>query len=85
MRTVRGRTDRVVVVGAGFAGLAAALHLAGRGREVTVVEREPWPGGRAGRRDIDGYHLDTGPTVLTMPDIIDEAFAAVGETFSARL
>lgn len=85
MRSVRGRTDRVVVVGAGFAGLAAALHLAGRGREVTVVEREPWPGGRAGRRDIDGYHIDTGPTVLTMPDIIDEAFAAVGETSAGRL
>ncbi len=85
MRTVRGPSDRVVVVGAGFAGLAAALHLAGRGREVTVVEREDWPGGRAGRLDIDGYRLDTGPTVLTMPDIIDDTFAAVGETTSSRL
>jgi phytoene desaturase len=85
MRTVRGRTDHVVVVGAGFAGLAAALHLAGRGREVTVVEREPWPGGRAGRRDLNGYQIDTGPTVLTMPDLIDEAFAAVGETYRQRL
>ncbi|HEX5144946.1 MAG TPA: FAD-dependent oxidoreductase, partial [Mycobacterium sp.] len=62
MRTVSGPTDRVVVVGAGFAGLSAALHLAGRGREVTVVERAAWPGGRAGRRDIDGYLIDTGPT-----------------------
>jgi phytoene desaturase len=85
MRTVPGPSDRVVVVGAGFAGLAAALHLAGRGREVTVVERENWPGGRAGRLDVDGYRLDTGPTVLTMPDIIDETFAAVGETSSARM
>ncbi|OBI23146.1 phytoene dehydrogenase [Mycobacterium sp. E2327] len=85
IRTVSGRTDHVVVVGAGFAGLAAALHLAGRGRQVTVVEREAWPGGRAGRRDVDGYHIDTGPTVLTMPDIIDEAFAAVGETASDRV
>lgn len=85
MRTVDGRTDHVVVVGAGLAGLSAALHLAGRGRAVTVVEREPWPGGRAGRLDIDGYRIDTGPTVLTMPDIIDETFAAVGETRSNRL
>ena len=61
MKTVQGRSDRVVVVGAGFAGLSAALHLAGRGREVTVVERENWPGGRAGRLDVDGYRLDTGP------------------------
>lgn len=85
MRTVAGNTDHVVVVGAGLAGLAAALHLAGRGRQVTVVEREPWPGGRAGRADIDGYRLDTGPTVLTMPDIIDDVFAAVGETRADRL
>ncbi|HXY65267.1 MAG TPA: phytoene desaturase family protein [Mycobacterium sp.] len=85
MRTVPGPSDRVVVVGAGFAGLSAALHLAGRGREVTVIERRSWPGGRAGRLDVNGYRLDTGPTVLTMPDIIDETFAAVGETSSGRL
>src|ERR1700722_15868236 len=85
MRTVAGPNSRVVVVGAGLAGLSAALHLAGRGREVTVVERENWPGGRAGRLDVGGYQLDTGPTVLTMPDIIDDAFAAVGESCSARL
>jgi phytoene desaturase len=85
MRTLRGPSYRVVVVGAGLAGLAAALHLAGRGREVTVIERAAWPGGRAGRLDVDGYRLDTGPTVLTMPDIIDDTFAAVGETRSDRL
>ena len=85
MRTVGGRTDRVVVVGAGLSGLSAALQLAGRGRSVTVVERGQHPGGRVGRLDIGGYRLDTGPTVLTMPDIIDDAFAAVGETISDRL
>jgi phytoene desaturase len=85
MRSVPGRTDHVVVVGAGFAGLSAALHLCGRDRQVTVVERYPWPGGRAGRKDIDRYRIDTGPTVLTMPDLIDEAFAAVGESLSQRL
>lgn len=85
MRTVKGRGDHVVVIGAGLSGLAAALHLAGRGRAVTVVERYPWPGGRAGRLDIDGYRIDTGPTVLTMTDIIDDTFAAVGETRSERL
>ncbi|GFG76645.1 phytoene desaturase family protein [Mycobacterium botniense] len=84
-RTVGRRGDHVVVVGAGLAGLSAALHLAGRGHAVTVVEREPWPGGRAGRVDIGGYRLDTGPTVLTMPDVIDEVFAAVGAERSSRL
>jgi phytoene desaturase len=85
MRTVGDNANRVVVVGAGLAGLAAALHLAGRGRQVTMVERAQHPGGRVGRLDIDGYKLDTGPTVLTMPDIIDETFAAVGESLSDRL
>lgn len=79
MRTVDGSTDRVVVVGAGLGGLACALHLAGAGRQVTVLEREAEPGGRCGRLVADGYHFDTGPTVLTMPELIAEALAAVGE------
>lgn len=73
------------MVGAGLAGLSAALHLAGRGRQVTVVERDAVPGGRVGRVDTRGFRLDTGPTVLTMPDIIDDAFAAVGEDRAHRL
>ena len=85
MRTVTGRTDRVVIVGAGLSGLSAALQLAGRGRAVTVVERGAHPGGRVGREDVRGYKIDTGPTVLTMPDIIDDAFAAVGDSLAARL
>jgi phytoene desaturase len=85
MMTVDGNADHVVVVGAGLAGLSAALHLIGRGRSVTVVERDPVPGGRMGRLDVDGYRVDTGPTVLTMSDIIDDAFAAVGESTADRL
>ncbi|RAS71074.1 phytoene desaturase [Lentzea atacamensis] len=77
VHVVKGRTDRVVVVGAGLAGLSAALHLRGAGHEVTVVERHPHPGGLAGRLDVAGHLIDTGPTVLTMPELLDEAFAAV--------
>jgi phytoene desaturase len=79
VRTVVGPTDRVVIVGAGLSGLSAALRLAGAGRDVTVVEREPIPGGRAGRLELDGYAFDTGPTVLTMPDLIADALDCVGE------
>ncbi|CAN3127646.1 phytoene desaturase family protein [Mycobacterium sp. smrl_JER01] len=82
MRALGGKTDHVVIVGAGLSGLSAALQLAGRGRRVTVLERGAHPGGRVGRADVNGYRLDTGPTVLTMPDIIDEAFAAVGESLA---
>jgi phytoene desaturase len=85
VRVISKSSGEVVVIGAGLAGLAAALHLAGRGRAVTVVERDTVPGGRAGRIDIAGYRADTGPTVLTMPDIVEETLAAVGETLSGRL
>ncbi len=74
-----GPTDRVVVVGAGLGGLSAALRLAGAGREVTVLERESVPGGRAGLLEDAGYRFDTGPTVLTMPDLIADALDCVGE------
>jgi phytoene desaturase len=84
-RTLKGTTDHVVVVGAGLAGLSAALHLLGAGRRVTVVERDAGPGGRAGRLVRAGYHIDTGPTVLTMPEIADEAFAAVGTSLRDRV
>jgi len=79
VRTVSGRTDRVVIVGAGLGGLSAALRLAGAGREVVLVERDPLPGGRAGRIDIGGYQIDTGPTVLTMPSLVADALACVDE------
>jgi phytoene desaturase len=82
VRTVTGSTDRVVVVGAGLGGLACALHLAGAGRQVTIVERESVPGGRAGRLSVGGFDFDTGPTVLTMPELIAEPLAAVGENLA---
>src|ERR1039457_6276326 len=69
---------RVVVVGAGLGGLAAACHLTGRGHEVVVYERAAEPGGVAGVFDDQGYRIDTGPAVLTMRDVLDATFAAAG-------
>ena len=70
----------VVVIGAGLAGLSAACYLTGRGFDVTVVERELIAGGRAGVLHRDGFTFDTGPTVLTMPDLIADAIrAATGD------
>jgi phytoene desaturase len=69
----------VVVVGGGLGGLSAALHLAGAGRQVTVVERAAGPGGRAGVIHDAGYTFDTGPTVVTMPSLIADTLGAVGE------
>ena len=82
MRKVSGATNKVVIVGAGLGGLSAALRLAGAGREVTIIEREAIPGGRNGLLVDQGYRFDTGPTVLTMPSLIDDALNAVGEKLS---
>lgn len=85
-RKVVGPSDHVVIVGAGLAGLSAAMRLAGAGRKVTVLERESIPGGRAGRLNVDTadgtFRFDTGPTVLTMPDLIADCFDSVGEQMS---
>jgi phytoene desaturase len=79
VRTVVGPTDRVVVVGAGLGGLACAIRLAAAGRQVTVLERAAVPGGRAGLLAEDGFRFDTGPTVLTMPELLGSTLATVGE------
>jgi phytoene desaturase len=76
---------RVVVVGAGLGGLAAACHLTGRGHEVVVYERAAQPGGVAGVLDEQGYRVDTGPAVLTMRDIVDATFAAAGAATEEHL
>ncbi|MDO5533362.1 MAG: phytoene desaturase family protein [Propionibacteriaceae bacterium] len=68
----------VLVIGAGLSGLSAALHLRGQGHQVTVLEREAVPGGRSGRIERDGFTFDSGPTVFTMVDLLDQAFRAVG-------
>ena len=65
-------------MGAGLGGLSAACHLAGRGHDVTVVEAADVPGGRAGTARMGEYRFDTGPTVLTMPSLVERCFDAVG-------
>ncbi|WP_299576833.1 phytoene desaturase family protein [uncultured Williamsia sp.] len=77
-RRVPGPVRRVVVVGAGLSGLAAALHLRGSGLDVTVVEAAATPGGRVRTEVIDGVPFDTGASVLTMPALITRPMGAVG-------
>lgn len=73
---------RVVVIGAGFGGLAAAAHLVAAGHEVHVVERSERAGGRAAGVAERGFSLDLGPTVFTMPHLLEDAFGAVGASMS---
>ncbi len=69
---------RVVVIGAGPGGLAAAMLLARSGADVTVLEKAPRVGGRTGRIEAEGYRFDIGPTFFLYPRIIEEIFTACG-------
>jgi phytoene desaturase len=71
-------TPRIVVVGAGLAGLASAIRLAAAGIRVTVVERGTRPGGKMGRREIGPYRWDSGPTIFTLPELFDQLWRAAG-------
>jgi phytoene desaturase len=74
---------RVAVIGAGLGGLSAAAYLVGDGHDVTVLERGNRPGGRAGLIERDGFRLDNGPTVLTMPGLLHDVFAAAGRDMAS--
>ena len=76
---------RVVVVGAGIGGLSAALSLAARGLDVTVVERAPHPGGKARHLLVGGRAVDAGPTVFTMRWVFEELLGACGFNLETEL
>jgi phytoene desaturase len=71
--------NRVVVIGAGFAGLAAAIRLQARGMRVTLLEKREMAGGRAYQLKKGGYTFDMGPSLLTEPDIIRDVFQSAGK------
>lgn len=76
----RGAADvaRIVVIGAGVGGLAAAARLAAAGHRVALHERAGTYGGKLGTFSREGFTFDTGPSLLTMPQVFTELFAATG-------
>ncbi len=84
-RNSRAADHRVVVVGAGIGGLVAAVLLAARGLDVTVLESADGPGGKMRRVVVDGQPVDSGPTVFTMRWVLDAVFAAAGVRLEDRL
>ena len=70
---------KVVVIGAGFGGIASALRMRARGYDVTLIDRLSAIGGRAQVFERSGFRHDAGPTVITAPFLFDELFALFGE------
>ncbi len=75
-------SKKVIVIGAGFAGLSAASFLAKMGWEVTVIEKHDLPGGRARKFKAEGFTFDMGPSWYWMPDIFERYFNAFGKKVS---
>lgn len=74
-----------VIIGAGMGGLATALRLSKLGFEVTVLEKQPRPGGRSNVIEEAGFRADTGPTILVMKDAFEDTYRAAGYDLDERL
>lgn len=76
---------RTAIIGAGIGGLAAAVRLAAAGDEVTVWEKNPEPGGKMAELRMGGYRFDTGPSLFTLPELVEELYRLCGERMEDHL
>jgi phytoene desaturase len=65
-------SKKVLIIGSGIGGLALSIRLAQQGFEVTIFEKNSYPGGKLSELNINGYRFDKGPSLFTMPQLIDE-------------
>ena len=77
--------DRAIVIGAGLGGLSAASLLAAKGYQVDLYEQNEAPGGKMQQVEKNGYRFDTGPSLLTMPFILEKLFSECGANLSNYL
>ncbi len=78
-------TRRIAVIGAGLGGLSAAIRLANAGFEVDIFEQNDDAGGKAGSFVLNGFRFDTGPSLLTMPNVLKELFSECGENLQEHI
>ncbi|MFM9055745.1 MAG: 1-hydroxycarotenoid 3,4-desaturase CrtD [Bacteroidota bacterium] len=72
-------SPKAIVIGAGIAGIATALRLRHKGYAVEVFEANPYTGGKLHAFESGGYRFDAGPSLFTMPQLVDELFNLFGE------
>ncbi len=80
-----GSSRQVVVVGGGVGGLAASIRLAAQGHDVTVFERNLTVGGKVATFERDGYTFDVGPSLVTLPHVLDELFRTAGTSLDEQV
>jgi len=78
-------SHKILVIGAGLGGLAAAIRLARAGHAVEVWEKNSGPGGKLRELRMGDFRWDTGPSLLTMPHVLRELFASTGERMEDHL
>ena len=76
------KSNKALVIGAGFAGLSAACFLAKKGWDVTIVEKNEMAGGRARKFEAEGFTFDMGPSWYWMPDVFEKYFGSFGKKVS---
>ena len=82
-RATRADAPHALVIGAGLGGLASAMRLGAKGYRVTVLDRLDSPGGRGSSITKDGHRFDLGPTIVTVPQLFRDLWAACGRDFDA--
>jgi phytoene desaturase len=70
---------KIAIVGSGIAGMATAIRLQVAGHQVTVFEQNAYPGGKLTAFEQDGFRFDAGPSLFTLPKLVDELFLLAGK------
>jgi phytoene desaturase len=85
MDRLERRMNELLVIGGGFAGLSAAIYASLGGAKVTLLEKGDKLGGKAGVVESSGFRFDTGPSVFTLPEVLNDIFAAAGKALPIKL
>lgn len=85
LRSLNEGARHAIVIGAGLGGLSASIHLRRNGYRVTLLEANEQIGGRANRIEREGFHFDTGPSLLNYPWVFRELFAAAGKDMDEQI